>query len=155
CSMPSPILTSTPLVFLACLIHTSSTRRTDVYGPVSRVVSQGQRATAYLCRLMTYRKCAWAKTRARGHLWSLEANQRNLVRALLHSLTDDCWQRWRTCTWAEQVAGMLTSAVKRRSCEPHLHNDVCSPTRRCCTSGRVWRGSAPLRRRAARRQQHI
>jgi hypothetical protein len=33
----------------------SSTRRTAVYGPVRTVVSQGQRATAYLCKLAVAR----------------------------------------------------------------------------------------------------
>jgi hypothetical protein len=37
--------------FLAWLVRASSTRRTAVYGSVRTVVSQGQRATAYLCKL--------------------------------------------------------------------------------------------------------
>ena len=49
--MPSPIPTSIPSVFLAC-VHTSPTRRIAVYGPVRTVMSQGQRVTAYLCQLI-------------------------------------------------------------------------------------------------------
>ena len=48
---PCPIPTSTPSAFLVWLVRASSTRRTAVYGPVRTVVSQGQRATAYLCQL--------------------------------------------------------------------------------------------------------
>jgi hypothetical protein len=53
--LPTPCLipTSTHLGFFVWLACPNSTRRTAVYGPVRTVVSQGQRATAYLCQLLT------------------------------------------------------------------------------------------------------
>ena len=46
-----PSLTLTRWGFPGWLICVSSTRGTAVYGPVRTVVSQGLRATAYLCQL--------------------------------------------------------------------------------------------------------